>query len=191
MNTTSSPAARLVTPPAEEPVSMSLVKTTAAIDADLSVWDEAIGLAITAARRDAEHRTGRKFVTQIWDVVLDAFPAAELRLPLAPVSSVMHVIYLDPSGAQQTLSPAAYVLDTARDGMTWLLPAAGSTWPATHAGANAVTVRCVAGYGNAAAVPAEARQWIALKAASSLPQSDVQMTAYVDGLLDGLRVWGA
>jgi uncharacterized phiE125 gp8 family phage protein len=77
-------------------------------------------------------------------------------LPKAPVTSVTSVTYLDTSGVSQTWSSSLYLTDlptgphAARARIT---PAYAQYYPSTYDVPNAVTVRFVAGYTNADAVP--------------------------------------
>lgn len=189
---TSRPALRLLQAPSIEPVTRAMVKSIAAIDSDITDHDATIDILITASRQACEHETGRKLITQDWAVSLDAFPAAEIELPLSPIQSVVSVTYIDAAGATQTLSGSTYVLDNANDAQPFLLPAQGASWPDTLDTAGAVTIRVRCGYGDTAdAVPACARAWIAIRAAEQVPGSDVKLTEHVNRGLDSLRIWGA
>ena len=63
---------QLVTPPAEEPVSLAEAKQHLRVDGGDD--DLLIGSLITAARQAAETKTGRQLITARWKLVLDAFP---------------------------------------------------------------------------------------------------------------------
>lgn len=141
---------KLITAPAVEPVTLAeakaqLRKTTADEDALISSL-------IVAARNFAEAYTGRAFITQTWDYVLDAFPCGLFELPKGPLQSVSSVKYLDSAGVEQTLAAAGYKVDALTDPGR-IAPAYGQSWPTTRSEPNAVTVRFVAGYGDASAVP--------------------------------------
>ena len=112
---------------------------------------------VAGAREYAETFTHRGFITQTWDLKLGGFPCDDvIWLPKAPLVSVTSVTYVDPAGATQTWSSALYTVDApagpkARAGC--LVPNYGQAFPSTRDVVNAVTVRFVAGYGAAAAVP--------------------------------------
>ncbi|GAA4218612.1 putative phiE125 gp8 family phage protein [Sagittula marina] len=53
---------------------------------------------------------GRPIMLQTWEVALDSWPASELRLPVASVTSAT-VDYYDSSGVVQTLPPDSYSID--------------------------------------------------------------------------------
>ena len=143
----------LVTAPAAEPLTTAEAKTHLRVDN--SEDDVYIGALITAARQEVERYTGRALVTQTWDLTLDAFPWGNgpIWLPRPPVQSVTSISYVDDAGATQTWATANYRVDitgeTARIEPAWSL-----NYPTTRGIVAAVTVRFVAGYGAAAAVPA-------------------------------------
>ncbi len=188
-----SPAAvKLYQGPGVEPIAKADVKLLAGYDADLTAHDALLDdVLIPAAREQCELLTGRRFISQQWDVVLDYLPTAELWLGhLSPISGVVSVTYLDSAGSQQTLSSDVYVLDVNDSARPFLLLAEGQTWPATYDTANAVTVRVTVGYGAAAAdVPKSARTWMMLRAASLIPQSGIEWRDEFDRLLDPIRIW--
>lgn len=102
-------ALKLITAPAALAVSLADVKTQLRIDG--TDHDATLTAYIEAATQVAEHETGRRFITQTWEAVYDAFPCAAIELGLAPVQSVVSVKYLDTAGIEQTVSVVDYVLD--------------------------------------------------------------------------------
>jgi uncharacterized phiE125 gp8 family phage protein len=74
-----------------------------------------------------------------WVVVLDGF-SDRVRLPVAPVTTVDAVRYLDPSGTEIE----AVGLWRLTDGV--LVPMPGQAWPVTLAGPGAVRIEFTAGY---------------------------------------------
>ena len=149
----------LVAAPAAEPISTAEAKTHMRVDDSNS--DTLIGLYITAGRRVTEELYGLALVTQTWDLEMDRFPAADRTNPYAaiepprpPLQSVTSIGYTDTNGASQTFSSSKYVVqDTSRAQKGRIVPAYGEAWPATRDIVGTVTVRYVAGYGLAAAVP--------------------------------------
>lgn len=153
----------LVTAPASEPVSVAEARLHLRTEDDGE--DGLVAALISAARHHAEEFTGRALVTQTWDLTRDAFPcdgADYIRLGKGRVQSVASVTYLDEAGESQTWDSSNYAVDTASEpGRLALAP--DVFWPSTQSGRiNAVTVRFVAGYGAAAAVPAAIKQAILL-----------------------------
>lgn len=182
-------ALTLVTPPAEEPISLADAK--AHLRVEHTDDDALIALYITAARQTVDGKDGwlgRALVTQTWDVSLDAFPSGEIELPLQPLQSVASVTYDDVDGAAQTLDPAGYTFDP-----TGWIVAGSSGWPATLSAINAVRARFVAGYGAAADVPAPIRAALLLMvghlyANREAPAEDALKGA-AGSLLAPYRIW--
>lgn len=196
---------KLITPPANEPMSLAEAKVHLRVDADLTQEDALITAFIKAAREHAEHITQRVFMPAVYEQVLDEFPASHICLDTAPVQSIQSVQYVDSLGDTLTVLGSEYLLDDARE-PSWCLLGAGAAWPSAY-GANSVRVRFVAGYAPLAAdaataraaVPESAKAWMRLAIgtmwrnretfvqgpmAASIPDS------YVDRLLDPLRLWG-
>jgi len=156
-------SARLITPPAAMAVSIAAARAMARTSSpalDVELEQKARDYA-----EDAEHRTGRALITQIWEVTLDAFPsghgvAAAIQLPHAPLASVDHVKFYDADGVLATLHPDDYFVDTKSE-PGCIMPAPGRVWPATAARANAIEVLYVCGYGpDEASVPAAIKGYI-------------------------------
>lgn len=186
-------ALNIITGPATEPVSLQEVKLQCKEDG--VEQDALISLYIKAAREMAEHELGRVLITQTWELTLDSFPAGEIELPLTPLQSITSVKYLDPAAAEQLLASTAYSLD--KDSLPgWLIPAAGTSWPSTLDAANAVRIRIVGGYADAAAVPENIKLWILAHVATWFRNREsvnvgniVTKMPGLDGLLDRYRVW--
>lgn len=166
---------KLVTAPAEEPVSLAEAK--AHVRQDLDADDALLTALIVAARETVESRLKRALVTQTWDLLLDAFPARPgswppasvghryawepaIRLPMPPLVSVTSVSYVDLAGDTQALASGTdyQVVSGERNRPGLVAPAPGTSWPTAREQPAAVTVRFVAGYGDAAAVPVAIRQ---------------------------------
>lgn len=187
---------KLITAPATEPVTLAEAKVHLRCgDGE----DALLGVLIQAAREHAEHQIGRALITQTWERVIDAFPAAEIELGMPPVSSVAQITYTDTAGTEQTMSAADYSLD-ADTAPGWVLPAVNTEWPDTLDTASAVRVRFVCGYGAASAVPAAIKSWMLLRIGTLYKLREEVVTGkslaeipggYVDRLLDPYRVWGA
>lgn len=94
---------------------------------------------------------GRCLVTQTWDYSLDGFPAEDrpIRLPLAPVQSITSISYTDTAGASQTFASSKWSLSADKDWRPRIDLGYGEAWPSTRDVPDAVTVRFVAGYGDA------------------------------------------
>jgi uncharacterized phiE125 gp8 family phage protein len=153
----------LVTPPDGEPVVATEAIDHLRLEADTDE-DALIASLVTSAREIIETQTGRALITQTWELTLDRFPCGtvgygaswvkqtQIQLPKPPIQSVTSVKYIDTDGVLQTLASTEYVVDTTSM-RGRIVPAFGKVWPSTRATINAVTIRFVAGYGDAAKVP--------------------------------------
>ena len=184
----------LITPPATEPVTAADIKAAARIDDD--VFDAQLtGLLIPAIRQEAEHRLGRRLITQTVELVMDDFDAGEhIDMTLPDVQEITSIKYLDSAGAEQTLSGTVYELDADSTPSRALLKPS-QDWPDTQDVPNAVRVRFTVGYGATAVdVPSNIRLWIiahvvqALDNPAGLNTAGLQPLPYVDRLLDAESV---
>ncbi|MFZ2738087.1 MAG: head-tail connector protein [Burkholderiaceae bacterium] len=201
---------QLVTPAAEEPVSIIEAKLHLRVDFDED--DTLIASLISAARQAAETLTGRQFTTARWKLVLDSFPGRSLMgvpggqtfslpgnavlLSKSPVQSVVAIDYLDMASVLQTLPASAYTVDTACEPAR-ITPVFGQSWPVTLPQIGAVSVTFDAGYGSAAQVPEGIKSWIKLRVGSLyahreevavLSRGRIDPLPFVDGLLDPYKV---
>lgn len=162
--------------------------------------DPLLNVLIASARDAAEQELHRYLITQTWDFYFDEFPKeAPYEFILPPLSSVTSITYVDEDGATQTLAASVYSVD-AKSRPARISLAYDQSWPDTRVQNNAVTIRFIAGYGAAAAVPQRVKMWMLMriKAAwdnrSALvagPSGMIELPpCYVDGLLDSERVVG-
>lgn len=153
---------KIVTAPSVWPVSLTEAKT------HLRVFtpdeDAYINGLIKSATADVEDHIQRALITQTWDVFFDCF-SDEMELPKAPLQSITSVEYIDTDGAEQTEAASIYSVINAGDEK---LPgelhlAYGQSWSSVRDQANAVTIRIVCGYGNAATVPEPIKSALKIK----------------------------
>lgn len=155
--------------------------------------DPLLSALIVAARRQAENLTGRALITQQWSLTLDEFPAAAIGLPNPPLVSVQSVKYYNTDGVLTTIDSADYTVHTSAL-LGLVAPAYGVSWPDSRAIPEAVVIAFTCGYGAAAAVPPEIKQWMlvqighwyANREASGVVK--LEPLPFVDGLLDAYRV---
>lgn len=187
---------RLITGPVTEPITLAEAKLHLRVDDNAE--DTLIQGFITAAREQCEHILQRSIMSQTWELVLDTFPAdGDIELFNPPIISITSVKYIDANtGLEVTLASNQYALDKDNE-PGWLMPASGITWPATYDAANALRVRYMAGYADAASVPSSIKSWILLAIGvwyknreamventnMSLPRD------FYDGLLDRYRIY--
>jgi len=135
--------ATLLEPPLDAAVPLDLVKAHLAVDDDER--DALIEAHLAAATEYAERYTGRAIMPQVWEGVVDAFPAAGIVLPVGPVTEVEEVAWLDEAGAETVVDPALYWSD--RSGRTARVEPRDA-WPSGAAlRSGAVRVRWTAGDG--------------------------------------------
>jgi uncharacterized phiE125 gp8 family phage protein len=118
--------------------------------------DDMITSWIKAARRDCENFQNRVYITQTWQLWLDAFPGQNyIKIPLPPLQSISSVKYYDVNDTEYTFASSNYYQDIVSE-PGWIVLNSGSSWPSTTLRpANGVCVTFVAGYGAAASVPDE------------------------------------
>jgi uncharacterized phiE125 gp8 family phage protein len=147
----------LVTPPAVEPVTLQEAKNHLRVD--IPDDDTLITALITAAREYCEGFQNRAYITQIWQLWLDAWPnGSEIMIPRPPLQAVNSVRYYGADNAEYVLPPSDYIVDTACEPGRIVL-AYDKCWPSvTLRPANAVCVEFVAGYGGADKVPQRVKQ---------------------------------
>ncbi|KPL55478.1 hypothetical protein ABB55_27260 [Prosthecomicrobium hirschii] len=171
-------------PPSEYPVTLAEAKDHLRID-----WDSenaALERLIKAATAKLDGRgglLGRALVSQSWRLVLDAFPAGGIVVPLPPCQSVDAITYLDASGDEQPLTGFRAYGIGGEDRVT-ILPAADASWPVTTELPGAVVVEFTAGYGDAADVPEPIREAILSEVANRFRERE--STSAADGFLAGL-----
>lgn len=185
----------LTVEPTGEPLTLTEAKLHLRVDDTAD--DSLITILLTAARKWAEGECRRAFMTQTWRLTLDRFPPlgqsllpstgltsagaqakADVALKRPPVASVSSVQYVDPNGATQTLATSEYVTDLASLPIV-ISPAYGKSWPATRDQKNAVTIDFVAGYGGAAAVPADIKAAILLQLGDLYQNREAQIVGTI------------
>src|SRR5436190_20762469 len=113
----------LITAPVMEPVTLAELKTWCKTDIDDD--DMTLNRLIVAAREYCENRTGRAFLTQTWDLVLDDLFNYEIRLPRPPCQSITSFNYIDMGGNVQPYT--AFIGTTGSPAR--IMPNYGTPWP--------------------------------------------------------------
>jgi uncharacterized phiE125 gp8 family phage protein len=137
----------VIVPPATLPVTLAEAKFHLRVD---HAFDDALITGYIARATgyfdSVDGVLGRCLEPQTLEMALDAFPAAEIQLPLGPAASVVEIPYIDTDGVERVVNSTDYVLDDFPvEG--WIVPLADVPWPATMNTVNAVRVRWVAGTG--------------------------------------------
>lgn len=186
---------KVITAPAEYPLTLAEAKTYAKATSDTSE-DAWITLLIISATQLFEEQTNRTVASCTLEQSFDCF-ATRLRLEAPPVQSITHIKYDDVDGAEQTLSSSIYVFDNSSDQRGHITKAVGADWPDTQSGAlNTVRVRYVAGFASAALVPARIKLWIGAQVAHWFNHreayADRQLISQpsLDGIVNNYRLPG-
>ena len=185
--------------PAVEPVTDADLAVPARLDT--TDFSEHINqFLVPTFRAEAEHRLGRRLITQTVELVLNDFPTADqpVDLQLPNVQSLVSVKYLDGAGVQQTVAPESYRLDA--DSIPSSVSPV-SEWPSTGHYANAVRIRYVTGYAATGAgaeytvLPKAVRQGMLMHISLTYPRNvftpaerEAMETAR-DSLLNTIKDW--
>lgn len=187
---------RLITAPTSEPVTLAEAKVQCHVDGNDE--DALINALISGAREQCEHILGRSIMPQTWEKTLDDFPLSDgIELLNPSIISITSIKYIDAITANETtLASDQYSLDKDSE-PGWVMPAYGVVWPATLPVSNAVRVRYVAGYADAASVPVSIKNWIKLAVATWYRTREAGVEVgittlphdFFSGLLDRHRIW--
>lgn len=153
----------IVTPPAEDPVTLPEFKIHARIDPKDDSEDPVIRIYLGAAIETFEKELRQQLITATYLYTRDDF-IDEIEIPRPPLQAVTSIKYLDQDQVERTLDPSTYEVDTS------VMPgrvrrAYGKFWPSYTKRAGAVRIEFRAGYGMAAEVPRIIREGIFLAAA--------------------------
>jgi uncharacterized phiE125 gp8 family phage protein len=150
-------AITVITGPVSEPVSLAEAKAQCRVDV---TEDDALitGLIVTA-REEVERRIWHAIISQTLELVLDEWPwCRSVELPRPPLMSVTSIKYKIADGTETTWGSSNYIVAAAHVPGRVVL-ANGASWPsATLYPTEAIRIRYVAGYANAAAVPQSLKQ---------------------------------
>ena len=141
---------RLALPPAVEPLSYAEAKAFLRLPDD-SDQAYVTSLAV-AAREKVEGDTGRRLITQEWDLTCDSFPSDAILVPIAPLASVSSIKTVSPAGVESIVAATNYQVDTSNTAPCIYRSDLGA-WPCDLRRHQAVVVRLVVGYGASRDVP--------------------------------------
>lgn len=134
------------TPPSVEPILIADARMQCNVDVADTTYDTELTAFLKSARAHVETITGTRIINQTVAMRCDGW-ADMARLPVAPLSSISSIAYVDGDGATQTLSTDVY---EAR--LFGLRPSIvlkyGQSWPSIQSG-SLIIVTAVAGYGAA------------------------------------------
>lgn len=138
----------VTTAPSVVPVTTAQIRTH--VNQNHTDDDTYLDALVAAATRHVQKYTGLYLITQTLTIRYDEFPSSngQIVLPLAPVSAINSVKYLDQTGTEQTLSATLYDEDL-KSLPPRIYPAYAEVWPVAQCIQNAVRIEVVAGYGAA------------------------------------------
>jgi uncharacterized phiE125 gp8 family phage protein len=147
----------LLTPPAEEPVTIDDAKAFLRVSHDDD--DAVIASLVAGARSHIEAQTRRALVTQTWRLVRDGWPRdGRIAVAPAPLREIIAARVYDSDGATHAVDLASFVADTAAGTVSfarWSMPGPGRI-------AAGIEIDVEVGYGDAAEVPEPLRQAVRL-----------------------------
>lgn len=163
---------KLVTPPAQEPITYAQAKAFLRLPDDTE--QAYVASLCAAARQKLEGDTGLRLITQTWDLYFDLFPQDTGRqmisqgwdpywsiypqdtvyLPFEPLQSVSSIKTTAIDGTVTTLDASNYTVDLTGVPPRVRLSNSGA-WPGNLQRTSAVVMRCVCGFGtDGTSVPA-------------------------------------
>lgn len=209
----------VTTAPASEPIDLATAKAHLRLDADLTDQDGIVSLLIQAVRERAEHELGRALITQTLKLRVSVQLGVPPALPYQ-YQALPGILYLQPGnmpvadvqlqnctadtlqsitsakliafdGTVTTLTSDQWVVNT-----TLMKPRIMLQNPQTIYDAE---IAYVAGWANAAAVPASIKQWMLLQLNTAYENREAFVqgqtltpltSGYIDGLIDRYRIPG-
>ena len=180
---------KLLTPATVDALTLAEVKAHLRVDS--STDDNYITQLIKAVTNQVEQLTGRQLLPATWVAYADSFDEA-LQLRPSPVSSVTSIKYNDSDNTEQTLSTSDYFTDLVAEPAVIV---ADDDFPDTYPRPNAITITFVAGYADAASVPAAIKHAMLLlighfydRREELAPNQMVQMPKASDFLLQPYKI---
>lgn len=141
----------LVTAPVDEIVALDEVKEYLKVEHDED--DALIMEMVKAARLVAEQYTGRAFLTQTWDFILDQ-PGQEIITPKQPLQSVTSIKSIDDDAVESVVDSADYYLDLSS---SRIILKSGESWGSMRERAG-WKARIVCGWTDVTLVPDEIKR---------------------------------
>lgn len=182
-----------------EPVTLEEARLAARVDADpdtgMSPLDDFIQGAITAAREQAEHVTGRTYRRRTIRFELEAWPVPDHRFSVCEPTACA-ISYFNEARQWQVLAADAFEFAPI-SGQAEIAPALDTSWPALGRRAVGALVRVdfTAGPADPSEVPEQVKVFIKAQVASwvnnpeALSGRTVQFNPLLERLLDAERLW--
>ena len=155
-------ALTIVTAPTVKPVTDAEIRLHLHIDS--AEGSALVNTYIDTATRYCERLQNRAYLDQIWNLVIDGWPAGDIiQIPLPPLQAISSVIYYGTGNTANTMTTTVYHVDTDNEPGSISL-AYGEVWPGdTLRPVNGIVIKFTCGYGSVAtAVPEMPKQAIKL-----------------------------
>ena len=176
--------------PAVEPVLIADARMQCGVEAGDTTYDTELTAFAASARAFVEAITGTRMINQTVAMRCDGW-ADLAHLPMAPLSAITSIGYVDGAGDSQTLSTDVY--EARLFGLTpHVVLKYGQSWPTIRAG-SLITVTATAGYGAAGSnVPQDLIHAVRLTIAQMFEEretSDPGFMMTLNSLICNHRVW--
>jgi len=147
---------KVTTAPASEPITLAEAKAQLRIESDFTDDDTWLTTALTIVREQVEALTNRSIMPQTMELAISEFEDA-IQLPRPPYTSLTSITYYDVDNTQQTLASSEYLVNDFAE-PAYVVKESAITYPGVYDRPDAIRLIFVAGYANAAAVPASLKQ---------------------------------
>lgn len=144
--------------PTAEPLTLTEVKNHLRVEG--TAEDDLITQYMKSARETIEKHTNRALMTQTIKQYFDCFNGTTLETRFAPIQSLTHVKYYNSDNDLITLTKDTDYYEDLKSEPARIV--AINSWPTTKDRPNTVEIQYVAGYADAASVPANIKQAILL-----------------------------
>ncbi len=175
---------KLLEAPNIQPVDLSEVKKHLAVSHTGD--DELIQTYLDAALEFVEFQTGRKLISQIWQLISDSWKEVETVLPFGNLQSVISVSYKDPDGVSQTISTDYYVASGIGTDEGQIVFLSGFSTPSLYE-VEPIIVEFECGYPSVETVPDSLKAAIKLKVSELYEDADTENAVFA--LCSPLRIW--
>lgn len=180
---------KLITAPAVEPVSTTELKSQLRITT--SDQDTMLGVLIKAARQQVEDYLRFSIISSTWELYLDEFPASGecIWIQKSPVTDITFLKYIASDGTLTTLTEDTDFVADYNSKPCRIYEAYSKSWPTPRLIKNAVVVKFVTGYANAAAVPEVIKQAILMVASTMYENPLDEVTGTITKKYDFNSLW--
>jgi uncharacterized phiE125 gp8 family phage protein len=175
---------KLVTPPQTEPVTLDQLKSQLRFDLSDDSMNGTLSPILLAAREWCEGFQNRAYITQTLELALDQWPCRnEIQLPRPPLQSLTSIKYTNHESVEVTWQSTNYIVDDYSQPAE-LVKGRNISWPSVCLTAvNGIKIQYVAGYADAAKVPAKTKQAIILLASHWFENGQCEPPEAVKSLL--------